>query len=86
MKFTKKSLLKHSPCADGLAFAGTLNFDFARIYAECDRGNWLIWLALLLCGLKRTVARNGLRMFLHLNQIAAKLGPSTVSLLLKVLW
>ena len=44
MKFTKEQLIKHSPCADGLAFAESLNFDFAKIYETCERGDWLIWL------------------------------------------
>ena len=44
MKFTKEKLLSHSPCADGLSFAESLKFDFAKIYDTCDRGDWLIWL------------------------------------------
>ena len=44
MKFTKEQLLEHSPCADGLAFAATCKFDFAKIWNTCERGDWLIWL------------------------------------------
>ena len=44
MKFTKSKLLAYNPCADGLAYAESLNFNFARIYDECERGDWLIWL------------------------------------------
>ena len=44
MKYTKEQLLKQSPCGDGLAFAKSLNFDFAKIYETCERGDWLIWL------------------------------------------
>lgn len=43
MKFTKSKLLKLKPCADGLDYAASLNFNFARIYNECERGDWLIW-------------------------------------------
>ena len=44
MKFTKEQLLQHSPCADGLAFAKSCDFDFVKIWNTCDRGDWLIWL------------------------------------------
>ena len=43
-KFTKEQLMEHLPCSGGLAFAKSLKFDFAKIYDECDRGEWLIWL------------------------------------------
>ena len=43
-KFTKQKLLLCDPCSDGLAFAKSLNFEFAKIYDTCDRGDWLIWL------------------------------------------
>ena len=44
MKYTKKELLATKPCAGGLAFAKTCDFDFVKIYATCPRGDWLIWL------------------------------------------
>ena len=44
MKITKKQLLDLNPCGDGLAFAEYCNFDFAKIYETCSRGDWLIWL------------------------------------------
>ncbi len=43
-KFNENWLLKESPCSDGLAFARQCNFDFAKIYDICERGDWLIWL------------------------------------------
>ena len=43
MKFTKKNLLDLNPCEDGLAFARLHKFDFPKIYAKCERGDWLIW-------------------------------------------
>jgi hypothetical protein len=44
MKLTKEKLLLWSPCSDGLKFAESCDFDFAKIYSTCDRGDWLIWL------------------------------------------
>ena len=44
MKFTKEQLMQHSPCADGLAFAKSCDFDFSKIWNNCERGDWLIWL------------------------------------------
>ena len=32
------------PCAVGLVFAKSCQFDFVRIWNTCDRGDWLIWL------------------------------------------
>jgi len=43
-KLTKQQLLDWNPCADGLAFARSCQFDFAQIWHTCDRGDWLIWL------------------------------------------
>ena len=43
-KFNEKWLLDESPCSDGLVFARSCNFDFAKIYDTCERGDWLIWL------------------------------------------
>jgi hypothetical protein len=42
--FTKQQLLDCSPCGNGLAFAKSCKFDFAKIYDTCERGDWLIWL------------------------------------------
>ena len=44
MTFTKQQLLELNPCCDGLAFAESCGFDFAKIYETCERGDWLIWL------------------------------------------
>ena len=43
---TKEKLLKLSPCEDGLKFAESLNFDFVKIWNQCERGNWMIWMLL----------------------------------------
>jgi hypothetical protein len=43
-KYTEKWLRYLSPCADGLAFAESCKFNFAKIYDTCQRGDWLIWL------------------------------------------
>jgi hypothetical protein len=42
--FTKSQLMEKRPCADGLAFAKSCDFDFHKIYETCPRGDWLIWL------------------------------------------
>ena len=44
MTFTQKQLLAFDPCRDGLNFAESCGFDFAKIYDTCERGDWLIWL------------------------------------------
>jgi hypothetical protein len=43
MKFTRKNLLDLLPCLEGLAFARLHKFDMPKIWAECPRGDWLIW-------------------------------------------
>ena len=43
---TKEKLLKLSPCEDGLKFAESLNFDFVKIWNQCERGDWMIWMLL----------------------------------------
>ena len=43
-KLTKEWLLEQNPCSDGLAFADSCGFDFAKIWQTCDREDWLIWL------------------------------------------
>ena len=44
MKLSKQSLLDKNPCAAGLAYAATKDFDCAKIYDACDRGDWMVWL------------------------------------------
>ena len=43
-KFTESDLMKLNPCRDVLEFAKSCNFDFAKIYDTCQRGDWMIWL------------------------------------------
>ena len=43
MKFTKEQL-KSTPCRKGADLAESLDWDFAKIYDQCERGDWLIWL------------------------------------------
>jgi len=43
MKFKKKQL-KSTPCRKGADLAESLDWDFAKIYDQCERGDWLIWL------------------------------------------
>ncbi|MDE2100116.1 MAG: hypothetical protein KGL39_22870 [Patescibacteria group bacterium] len=53
---TKHDLLKLNPCKDGLAFAESCGFDFAKIYQTCERGDWLIWLLRKACLLDKPTA------------------------------
>ena len=41
---TKEKLLKLKPCSAGLSFAESCDFNFAKIWNTCERGDWLIWL------------------------------------------
>ena len=43
-KLTEWWLRGENPCKDGLAFAESCGFDFAKIYNTCERGDWMIWL------------------------------------------
>jgi hypothetical protein len=43
-KLTEKWLRDLRPCADGLSFAESCGFDFAKIYDTCEQGDWLFWL------------------------------------------
>jgi hypothetical protein len=51
--YTKEQLLTASPCADGLRFAKRRDFDFAKIYDECQRVDWLFWLMARACPLTK---------------------------------
>ena len=43
MKFSKQMLKNLSPCKDGLAFARLHKFNWADVWNNCERGDWLIW-------------------------------------------
>jgi hypothetical protein len=43
MKFSKQKLINLSPCKDGLAFARLHKFNWADVWNNCERGDWLIW-------------------------------------------
>lgn len=36
-------LINLSPCKDGLAFARLHKFNWADVWNNCERGDWLIW-------------------------------------------
>ena len=44
MKNIKELLTNLDACYDARQWAETLDFDWIRIYNECERGDWLLWL------------------------------------------
>ena len=44
IKLTKEAFIELAPCQGGIEYARALGFDFARIWNECERHDWLGWL------------------------------------------
>ena len=43
-QWTEQEIRGFHPCSAGLGFAAVRKFDLYRVWQECERGDWLIWL------------------------------------------
>ncbi len=40
----KKFLHEESACTEAYKFAKSLDFDFDKVWSQCERGDWLLWI------------------------------------------
>jgi hypothetical protein len=70
MKLTKSEILALHPCADGLKFAKSSDFDAVKIWETCEGGDWLIWLLRNTVGIdKPTAVKLAIKCALHVLPI-----------------